>query len=222
MTPNQRHNRRFMIHLLMISTAIFALSLGEKLRAERDAAIPESVESVARVPQSFEKGARTVIPRPQEETPSAAGSVPVELPEPEDTSLQGGLPDVQEALSGEALEASIRSTTAEAFRADLLECLNSWWLLDQGIEGQVDLEFVVDESGLKEAAVLDHSGVPFGPLTCFSSALYRTSWPASLDGEMVVVHSVVFSNSHAEVPEDMVEVDAMGEEREEEGSDTGE
>ena len=32
MTPNQKHNRRFMVHLLLISSAIFVLAAGEKLR----------------------------------------------------------------------------------------------------------------------------------------------------------------------------------------------
>ena len=83
-----------------------------------------------------------------------------------------------------------------------MECLNAWWLLDPGIEGHVDLEYVIDETGLKEAAVVDHAEVPFGPLSCFATALYRTAWPGSAEGEMVIAQSIVFSNAQVPIPED--------------------
>ena len=49
---------------------------------------------------------------------------------------------------------------------------------------------------------MDHAEVPFGPLSCFATALYRTAWPGSAEGEVVIAQSVVFSNAQVPIPED--------------------
>ena len=160
MTPNQKHNRRFMVHLLLISSAIFVLSAGEKLRAERDAE-KEARDYENQVPKTYEQGGRVPIPR--EAAVVAEGSVeeavaPEAKESNQDTSLQGGLPSSQGRFAGEALQEAIARTMRDSVTEDMMECLNAWWLLDPGIEGHVDLEYVIDESGLKAAAVVDHLG----------------------------------------------------------------
>jgi hypothetical protein len=221
MSPNQRHNRRLMFYLLLISTAIFALSLSEKLRKEREAEGDQPRNYEAQTPSSFEKGARVEIPR--ELAQSSEPRAPVKPEEQEglvDTSLQGGLPEASSFLSGAALQDAFAQTMRDAVTEDIMECLNAWWLLDPAIEGRVELEVVLDHTGLKKAAIVDHAAVPFGPLSCFATALYSTAWPASAEGEVVILQPVVFSNAHVAPLEgevDPVDVDALGEE----GEDTG-
>jgi hypothetical protein len=221
MTPNQRHNRRLMVYLLLISSAVFALSLSEKMRKDRDLKVAEGPDYVEQTPKSFEEGARVLIPREMAPAPTPKGG---EAPEEEDglvdTSLQGGLPAPKSFLTGEDLQEAFALTMREDVTEDIMECLNAWWLLDPAIEGRVDLEVVLDSTGLKEAAIVDHAQVPFGPLSCFATALYRTQWPASSDGEVVILVPVVFSNAFV-APQDVagedVELDALGEDAEDSG-----
>jgi len=226
MTPNQRHNRRFMIYLLMISTAIFALSLSEKMREERDLERMQPKDYERQLPKTFEEGARTVIPRDiaQAAGPDARENEADEAEEEgtTDTSLQGGLPAPTEILEGEALRGALAKTMRDDATEDIMDCLNTWWLLDPGIEGRVELEYVIDASGLKEAAIVDHADVPFGPLSCFATALYRTAWPGSSEGEVVILQPVVFSNAYQEpVEEEPQALDAMGEDLDEDLDDAG-
>ena len=79
-----------------------------------------------------------------------------------DTSLQEDTV-IKERFSGEALQEAVSRTMRDSVTEDIVEC-RYWWLLDPGIEGHVDLEYVIDETGLKEAAVVDHAEVPFGLL----------------------------------------------------------
>lgn len=225
MTPNQRHNRRFMFYLLMISSAVFALSLSEKMREERDLEALAAPDYLAQKPKSFEEGARVVIPPEMAESPgSPRADVGEEAEEGLiDTSLQGGLPEPKSLLRGEDLRIAIAQTMRDAVTADIMECLNAWWLLDPGIEGRVDLEVVLDASGLKEAAIVDHAEVPFGPLSCFATALYRTAWPGSAEGDVVTLQPVVFSNALAlpgddEAGREVPRVDALGEDLEDTGA----
>ena len=120
------------------------------------------------------------------------------------------------------MRESIAQTMRDSAIEDIMDCLNAWWLLDPGIEGHVELEYVIDSTGLKEAAIVDHTEVPFGPLTCFATALYRTRWPASSEGEVVNVQPDVFSYSYTPPEDENAQpVDALGEELDEEDEDTG-
>lgn len=226
MSPNQRHNRRLMFYLLLISTAVFALSLSEKLRREREDEAVQPRDYLAQTPTSFEKGARVAIPRELAQSVGPKSGEPREPVNPEeeeglvDTSLQGGLPEPNSLLSGAALQEAFAQTIRDEVTSDIMECLNAWWMLDPAIEGRVELEVVLDKTGLKEAAIVDHAKVPFGPLSCFATALYRTAWPGSAEGEVVILLPVVFSNAYVapEVDEaDVLDVDALGEG----GEDTG-
>jgi hypothetical protein len=221
MTPNQRHNRRLMVYLLMISSAVFALSLSEKMRKDRDSKAAEGPDYVQQTAKSFEPGARVVIPREMAASPApSGGSVQAEEAGLVDTSLQGGLPAPKSFLAGAELQEAFAHTMREAATEDIMECLNAWWLLDPAIEGRVDLEVVLDHTGLKEAAIVDHAQVPFGPLSCFATALYRTQWPASSEGEVVILQPVVFSNAFVapqEGEDEGVVLDALGEDGEDSG-----
>ena len=86
---------------------------------------------------------------------------------------------------------------------------------DPGIQGMVELEYVIDEGGLKEAFVVDHTEVPFGQLSCFATALYRTAWPASAEGEVVISQPIIFSPDEkqgGDQPAQPSVVDGQGEE----------
>jgi hypothetical protein len=217
MSPNQRHNRRLMFYLLLISSAIFALSLSEKMREERDLEAMVPPDYVAQTPKSFEEGARVVIPPEMAKSPLPKANVDDDAEDGlVDTSLQGGLPEATSLLKGEDLRIAIAQTMRDEVTEDIMECLNAWWLLDPAIEGRVDLEVVLDASGLKEAAIVDHAEVPFGPLSCFATALYRTPWPGSAEGDVVTLQPVVFSNALVVSEEDAagpdgLSVDALGE-----------
>jgi hypothetical protein len=225
MSPNQLHNRRFMFYLLMISSAIFALSVTERMREQREQKRMKGPDYESQLPKTYKEGARTVIPRElnQAKTDGSAGGVQVVMEEAEeegivDTSLQGGLPAPTEFLEGEALRTAFARTMRDEATEDIMECLNAWWMLDPGIEGRVELEVVIGDQGLKEAAILDHTAVPFGPLSCFSTALYRTAWPGSSEGDVVILQPVVFSNALPEEPEEEPSaLDALGEATEDTG-----
>jgi hypothetical protein len=217
MSPNQRHNRRLMVYLLLISSAVFALSLSEKMREERDLEAAVPLDYVAQTPKSFEEGARVVIPPEMAKSPLPKANEDHGAEDGlVDTSLQGGLPEAKSLLKGEDLRIAIAQTMRDEVTEDIMECLNAWWLLDPAIEGRVDLEVVLDASGLKEAAIVDHAEVPFGPLSCFATALYRTAWPGSAEGDVVTRQPVVFSNALIVSEEDGAgqdgpSVDALGE-----------
>ena len=222
MTPNQRHQRRFVLYLLLISTAIFVLTIGEQMREKREkereraaklADQPKDYKS--QDPKTYEKGGRTAIPRKLaqkiEKTP------PPEEPKDavEDTSLQAGLPAPTESLEGDGLRTAIAQTMRDEVTEDILFCLEVWWMKDPGIQGMVELEYVIDEGGLKEAFVVDHTEVPFGQLSCFATALYRTAWPASAEGEVVISQPIIFSPDEkqgGDQPAQPSVVDGQGEE----------
>ena len=44
------------------------------------------------------------------------------------------------------------------------------------LHGDVAVSFQIDATGLTDAWILEHSDVPFGPLTCFSAAVYGVDW----------------------------------------------
>jgi hypothetical protein len=75
----------------------------------------------------------------------------------------------------EKVRAAIMSRM-DAVRADIGTCLDDWSALDPGLEGQVNLAFQLGPEGLQDAWVNDHTDVPFGPLSCFSSAVYGQDW----------------------------------------------
>lgn len=227
MTPNQRHQRRFVLYLLLISTAIFVLTMGEHMREKRE----KERERAAKLadqpkdyknqdPKTYEKGGRTAIPRTLaqqvEKTPNPEEASPDKPDESvTDTSLQAGLPEPTEVLEGDALRQAIAQTMRDDVTEDILFCLEVWWMKDPGIQGVVELEYVIDEQGLREAFVVDHTDVPFGQLTCFATALYRTAWPASVEGEVVISQPIIFSPDEtqegSEPPQPSV-VDGQGEE----------
>ena len=178
MTPNQRHNRRMMIQLLVIAAAIMALSVSEKMRAERDAQESQEEGSTPRVSKTYAPGARAVLPSPasQEEQEDA-----------ENSHLQ--------VVSAVEFQSWLDDLVAEEWEASVSDCLYSWWLLDQGIEGEVGFEFVIDSRGLQETAVLHHQGIPVGPAACLSKAMTQQSWPSSSGEKVVAVKNWWFSSS---------------------------
>lgn len=185
MTPNQRHNRRMMLQLLVMAAAIMALSVGEEMRAERDAkADPES----AKVAQTHAPGSRAVLPAMA----------------PEQESVLDNSSFLQVVSSAE-FQTWLDSSMSSEWDSAVSDCLYAWWLLDQGIEGNLGLEFVIGPEGLREAAVVHHKSVPDGPAQCLSETFYGTPWPTTSGETLAAAKTVVFSSgssteSSAEVP----------------------
>ena len=178
MTPNQRHNRRMMIQLLVMGAAIMALSVGEKMRSERDAQESQEEASTPRTPKTYVPGARAILPSSsaQEEQEDAGSS-----------HLQ--------VVSAVEFQSWLDDLVAEDWDTSVSDCLYSWWLLDQGIEGEVGFEFVIDARGLQETAVLHHQGIPAGPAACLSKAMAQQSWPSTSGEKVIAVKNWRFSSS---------------------------
>lgn len=183
------HQRKMAYRLVLVAGFIFVMSLMGKQSRERreaaaaEAAVPQLVapEVVAppvpgvreRPPDTYQPGARTKVPRPALPTRTSRGP-------------EGG------AADDEVLRAAL-SASLQAVVPDVRDCLHQWWMINPDLAGAVELEFVVDEQGLGEVEVLDHSQVPMGPLSCFATALYDAEWPR-VEGSVTVVQPFRFEN----------------------------
>jgi len=73
---------------------------------------------------------------------------------------------------------------------DIRACLAQWRALDPTLEGEVEIGFTLGAEGLEQAEIREHDGVPIGPLTCFSAAVYDADWPVVPDGKLNVHYPV--------------------------------
>ena len=177
MTPNQRHNRRMMVQLLVMAAAILALSVGEDMRAERDAQSEQGTDGVPRAAMTYVPGSRAVLPSQK--------------------SGEEGEPGTQaflQVVSAAEFQNWLDSSASAKWDAPVSDCLVSWWLLDQGIEGNLRFEFVINAEGLQEVAVVHHQGVPLGPAECLSKVFHAQSWPTTSGEAVVAVQDLAFSN----------------------------
>ena len=181
MTPNQRHNRRMMVQLLVMAAAIFALSIAEDMRAERDAQSEQVSGGSPRVAATYALGSRAVLPEPEGHS--------AERP-----SKQAFL----QVVTATEFQNWVDSSASANWELSVPDCLISWWLLDQGIEGEMQFEFVVGSQGLQEIAVVHHQEVPAGPAKCLSAAFHAQSWPTTSGQVVVAVYDLAFSNRGAE------------------------
>lgn len=92
----------------------------------------------------------------------------------------------------EQVRAAILSRM-DAVRDDLSDCVGSWMALDPTLSGQVNVGFQIDATGLTDAWVADHTDVPMGPLSCFSSAVYGVDWTGVTLQPLEVTFPFVFS-----------------------------
>lgn len=152
----------------------------------------------APLPTPPRRPARPAPPAPPEAAAPAAvpadPNAPAPSPEPDDPGeaaadapptvplldrREGDHPDAKEMM------AELQSRLDVA-RADIDRCVREWTTLDPGIAGEVNLGFQLDADGLTEVWVLDQTEVPFGPRTCFGSAIAAIDW-AGISAEPVEV-----------------------------------
>ncbi len=211
-SPEVQFQRRASMRFAIISGFILLLAMtgkkakeraDEKARAkessQEETPSPASSEQPRSThPKTFKDGARTRVPRPplptRSDNPAESPEVseePAEAPsDPQQASRKAEVRDTADldAPLREALQAS-----TEAVLPDVKNCLQEWWMLDPNLEGSVQVEVVLNEDGLKEVQILDHTNVPMGPLSCFGTALYDADWPNVAD-EVTVVLPFRFEN----------------------------
>lgn len=145
------------------------------VKGSADPAAPPLEPEASPTGPTRQQGGRTYAPgqrtplRRATTTSSPSASAPADEP----------APGIQDKRPG----ASQGSSTLEAIqdRVGLVEddiqvCLGQWMELDPDLEGRVVVGFQLDADGLQDAWIADHSEVPFGPLSCFSAAVYEVDW----------------------------------------------
>ena len=183
MTPNQRHNRRMMIQLLVMAAAIMALSVAEERRAERDATREEASASTPQVAETYALGARAVL-----------------APADSSESQEGGRESFLQVVSAAEFQHWLDTSASSEWESAVNDCLYSWWLLDQGIEGELGFEFEVDAQGFSRVSVRHHQTVPQGPANCLLAAMKQQSWPSTAGESLLAVKNWSFSSSAESTP----------------------
>jgi hypothetical protein len=69
----------------------------------------------------------------------------------------------------------------ETLDDDISECLKQWEALQPGEATQVMIAFEIDENGLQKSWLEHDAGIPFGPRTCLSNAVYGLDWSHIVD-----------------------------------------
>ncbi|MDP2316630.1 MAG: hypothetical protein Q8P41_27295 [Pseudomonadota bacterium] len=147
-----------------------------------------------KVPRVVRNVAPTAVPTP---TPGSATEPSAATP-PAPTAATGGPIDRREnpPADAEATRAAIVSRMAEV-NDEISACLDGWAALDPGLAGSVSMAFQLDASGLEDAWVVDHSDVPFGPLSCFGSAIGGIDWTGVTSEPLEVTFPFQFDSNPA-------------------------
>jgi hypothetical protein len=131
---------------------------------------------------TYKPGSRTRVPKVVRNVASTAvtptpSQPSAPAPEPAAPAVTDGPIDRRENPPADSAE------TARAIKAkmddvsdDIAECLDGWMTVDPSLQGKVNVAFRIDADGLQDAWIMDHTDVPFGPLTCFGTAIYDVDW----------------------------------------------
>jgi hypothetical protein len=193
-SPEIRSQRRAAFRLVVVAAVILIMTLSGKRARERTAARTQELSHLVAQgadqarsqpdpgPRSFQAGSRTRVPRPVA-TRTAPDAV---------SFLQGPAALREEwADTGDVDLKFALSASLEAVVPDVKNCLHAWWMIDPKLAGTLEVAFVLDQNGLGEVEILDHTDVPMGPLSCFATALYDAHWPR-VDSEIRVVQPFRF------------------------------
>lgn len=149
---------------------------GPSSARDPDAAETRAGASAARRPDAAAPPARTAIPRPantmSDKRERPAGARP---------------PDADEAARAERLRRELMDR-ADEVGEDISACIEAWSSTEPDIEGRVVVRFAVDVNGLQDAWIEEHDGVPGGPLTCFSAAVWTVDWSGIADEPLEVTY----------------------------------
>lgn len=97
-------------------------------------------------------------------------------------------PPADGGATAEAIEGKMDEVTDE-----IAACLGEWMALDPSLEGKVNMGFQIGPEGLTDAWVDDHTDVPFGPLSCFGTAIYSADWTGVSAEPVEVTFPFVFT-----------------------------
>ena len=140
---------------------------------------------------------RTSIPRAVRTntggSPPAGAPVPADAPEAEAV----GPTDRREPApeNGWTAMAAIKGKMDEV-TDDIAACLGEWMAIDPSLEGKVSMGFRLGPEGLQEAWVVDHTDVPFGPLSCFGTAVDSADWSGVTEKPIEVTFPFVFTQGN--------------------------
>jgi len=172
---------------------------------------------------TWKPGARASLPRPERAAakPTAPAPMPVEPPAPVGSATPpaaSGAPETPNAApdeppaddpppgqlldrregdhrDGAALMADLQSRLDVA-RDDITACVGQWTALDPGLAGEVNLGFQLDASGLTDVWVVDQTDVPFGPKSCFGTAIAAVDWSGITPAPVEVTLNFSFDADH--------------------------
>jgi hypothetical protein len=125
--------------------------------------------------------------------PSSVMRVPLQRPSPVQYADAGLRPIAQQAAAmgvkdrrenpgpRAEQEMEIIHYAFDSLEEDVRSCLEQWEALEPGEARQVMIAFQIDADGLKDSWLEHDGGVPFGPRTCLSNAVYGLDWSKIVD-----------------------------------------
>jgi hypothetical protein len=231
---SQKHQKRLVLHLFLISVALFALNVvtgeGRVWENTADDTIVKrrafNRANKSTVPMTYQPGAKTSLPLFEyaeevgsmpdggevETTDSATPPVEEEMPGEVETT-DSATPPVEEEmpvepevtlLEGKDLVEAVRGVLQDSVKPKAKDCLHTWWMLDPNMHGQVTVGIVLGPDGLGGAWIHDHADAPLGPVTCFGSAVSQASWPAAAE-QVEVRFPFVFNSGEPDTGENSTE-----------------
>ncbi len=142
--------------------------------------------------------APAAVPPPAEaEAPPPSDAPPAAPDAPADDPPPGQLLDRREGdhRDGAALMADLQARLDVA-RDDITACVGQWTALDPGLAGEVNLGFQLDATGLTDVWVVDQTDVPFGPKSCFGTAIAAVDWSGITPAPVEVTLNFSFDADH--------------------------
>lgn len=104
----------------------------------------------------------------------------------------GGTTEAAKEVAEDPSVSLIRQT-AQDIGPDIHTCLEAWWKIDPTLQGKVVVSFDLNPSGLTDVWIEEHSEVPLGPLSCFSSGVYGADWSGIVEEDTQVTMPFTFT-----------------------------
>ena len=75
---------------------------------------------------------------------------------------------------------------------DIEDCLDQWRKTQVSLQGSLMLSIEIDAKGVKKAWVDTDAGIPLGPQSCFSNAVYGIDWSHMVDSPAKITRPYSF------------------------------
>jgi hypothetical protein len=175
MSP-QTQSRLSLIAILICSGVPSWFFIEERIEKSRAKARARQEQTASPTPAS----GSAVLPGTQPallpgQTPAPSDPArPVMTSIPRPARIVRNTPDAASAsFSPQSLQVAIQNEVAPAIQ----KCLEEWQELEPSFSGSIQLQFVLKPEGLDSVSLLDHTGIPSGPLTCFAGSLWEAELP---------------------------------------------